>query len=135
MTPHDRPQLMTTIDHGQCCGYQGQYYNVGDRIPLAHKCAWLECRSDSFVVLKYDFICSKIVQTARYDNCSQSRSCLSVQWLWLLSGCQQHHDSGWSKVVNLIEICISVLILFLKVCLQQWIRSSVLQKQPPYLKG
>ena len=45
VTPHDRPQLMTTIDHGQCCGYQGQYYNVGDKIPLAHKCAWLECRS------------------------------------------------------------------------------------------
>ena len=44
LTPHDRPQVMTTLDHSGCCVYQGQYFNVGERIPLPNKCAWLSCR-------------------------------------------------------------------------------------------
>ena len=45
LTPHDRPQVMTTVDLGQCCVHQGVLHNPGVRLARPDKCAWLECRS------------------------------------------------------------------------------------------
>ena len=47
LTPHDRPQVMTTVDRGQCCVHRGILHSPGARIARPDKCAWLECRSDT----------------------------------------------------------------------------------------
>lgn len=44
MTHHDRPQVTTIIDHGHCCAYNGQYYKVGENVPIPSKCLWLQCK-------------------------------------------------------------------------------------------
>ena len=45
LSPHDRPQVMTTEDRGRCCVTQGATHSPGARLARPDKCAWLECRS------------------------------------------------------------------------------------------
>ena len=47
LTPHDRPQVMTRVELGQCCVTQGALHSPGTRLARPDKCAWLECRSDT----------------------------------------------------------------------------------------
>ena len=45
LSPHDRPQVtVNTETSANCCLYRGQPAQLGERFPVAEKCAWLECR-------------------------------------------------------------------------------------------
>ena len=57
---------MTMVDHGECCMFKGHHYNIGHKIPIPEKCAWLECRFNikfnpsSNIINKYLFSMSSI---------------------------------------------------------------------------
>jgi len=79
MTHHDRPQVTTIIDHGHCCAYNGQYYKVGENVPIPSKCLWLQCKLGKMSTKKENIASLEIKSAHHGCDCCLVTSELMIQ--------------------------------------------------------